>query len=37
MHVANIRKKLKKKGVTSLQLQAVPGIGYKLTYYVPAD
>jgi len=37
MHVANIRKKLKKKGVNSLQLQAVPGIGYKLTYYVAAD
>jgi len=37
MHVANIRKKLKEKGVTTLQLQAVPGIGYKLTYYVPAN
>jgi len=37
MHVANIRKKLKKKGVNSLQLQAVHGIGYKLTYYVPTD
>jgi len=37
MHVANIRKKLHKKGVNSLQLQAVPGIGYKLTYYVPAE
>jgi len=37
MHVANIRKKLKKRGITTLQLQAVPGIGYKLTYYVPAD
>ena len=31
MHIANIRKKLKSRGVTSLQLQAVPGIGYKLT------
>ena len=37
MHVANIRKKLKKKGVTNLQLQAVPGIGYKLTYYAAND
>ncbi len=31
MHIANIRKKLKSREVTSLQLQAVPGIGYKLT------
>ncbi len=31
MHIANIRKKLKFRDVTTLQLQAVPGIGYKLT------
>ena len=31
MHIANIRKKLKSRDVTTLQLQAVPGIGYKLT------
>ncbi len=31
MHIANIRKKLKSREVTTLQLQAVPGIGYKLT------
>ncbi len=31
MHIANIRKKLKAAGVTALRLQAVPGIGYKLT------
>ncbi len=31
MHIANIRKKLKFRNITTLQLQAVPGIGYKLT------
>ncbi len=36
MHIANIRKKLKSRGVTTLQLQAVPGIGYKLTDRVPS-
>ncbi len=30
MHIANIRKKLKTQNITTLQLKAVPGIGYKL-------
>jgi DNA-binding response OmpR family regulator len=30
MHIANIRKKLKSQDITTLQLKAVPGIGYKL-------
>ena len=31
MHIANIRKKLRSRDITTMQLQAVPGIGYKLT------
>lgn len=35
MHIANIRTKLKSHNVTNLQLQAVTGVGYKLTNNIP--
>ena len=35
IHIANIRKKFDKQGVINLELQAVPGIGYKLIEPLP--
>ncbi len=37
IHIANIRKKFDSQSVENLQLQAVPGIGYKLTETLPPE
>lgn len=36
IHIANIRKKFDAQGVTNLELQAVPGVGYKLITTQPS-
>jgi DNA-binding response OmpR family regulator len=37
IHIANIRKKFDAQGVTDIELQAVPGIGYKLIAIQPSE